>query len=241
MESPLITALVINRNRPQETERAVQSIRDQTYKNIEIIVWDNSDLNLGVALPSNITAKKSKAKYLFFLDNDAYLTSKDYIERLVWILEEFEKCAFVFGRVTNVDGTDQWIEIFGLSGYDVLQKCRSFNGCGVLVRHSSFIEVGGYNEQFFAYYLEPELAARFYSKGYFGMYMPLKLVHEQTKRSRETDKVAYLLVRNGYLHHIKQREWEKVLRRFAWACFNCTPHTFIHAHYDTIRMLPKWI
>lgn len=236
-----VAALVINRNRPQETERAVQSIRDQTYKDTEIVVYDNSELNLGVALPSNITAKKSKAKYIFFLDNDAYLTSPEYIERLVWIMEDFPTCAFVFGRVTNVDGTDQWIDIFDLSGYDVLQKCKSFNGCGVLIRRDVFLGVGGYCNEFFAYYLEPELAARFYSNGYFGMYMPLKLVHEQTHKARESDFVAYLLVRNGYLYHIKQREWGKVLRRFAWACFNCTPRVWFKAHYDTLRMLPKWI
>jgi GT2 family glycosyltransferase len=232
-----ITALIINRNRPEETKRAVRSIREQTYKDIEIVVHDNSDLNLGVALPSNICAKKSKSKYLFFLDNDAYLTSEDYISRLVWIIEEFPYCAFVFGRVINVDGTDQWINIFGLAGYNSLQKCHSFNGCGVLINREAFLKVGGYCNKFFAYYLEPELASRFYKAGYHGMYVPVKLVHEQTPKARESDFVNYLLVRNGYLYHIKQKEWVKVLRRFMWACMNCTPSIFIKAHYDTIRML----
>jgi GT2 family glycosyltransferase len=241
MEKPLITALVINRNRPEETQRAVESIKNQTYKDMEIIIHDNSRLNMGVALPSNFCAKKSKAKYLFFLDNDAYLTDPQYISRLVWILEDFPKCAFAFGRVQNPDGTDQWIEIFGLNDPAVIQKCKSFNGNGVLVRRDAYLEVGGYEPTFFAYYLEPELASRLYKEGYYGMYVPITMTHEQTQKARESDKVAYLLVRNGYLYHIKQREWVKVIRRFGWSCLNCSPKTFLLAHYDTLRMLPHWI
>ena len=224
-----------------ETIRAIKSIEEQTYKDIEIVVHDNSYLNLGVALPSNITAKKSHSKYLFFLDNDAYLTDPMYISHLLWVMEEYPYCAFVFGRVQNPDGTDQWIEQFELNDSGIMQKCKSFNGCGVLINCSYFIEVGGYNEKFFAYYLEPELSSRFYNAGYYGMYTPNTLVHEQTKKARESDIVAYLLVRNGYLYHIREGEWSKVMRRFMWACMNCTPKTFIKAHIDTLRMLPKWI
>ena len=240
MEKPLITALVINRNRPEETERAVESIKNQTYKNIEIVIHDNSDLNMGVALPSNLCAKKSKAKYLFFLDNDAYLTDPDYISSLVTTMEVSDKCAFVFGRVLNPDGTDQWLEIFGLKGVG-LQKCKSFNGNGVLIRRDIFLEVGGYEPTFFAYYLEPELAARFYDAGYFGMFSNHTLIHEQTQKARESDRVAYFMVRNGYLFFVSQREMGKIIRRFGWALLHCSPRTFIKAHYDTLRMLPKWI
>jgi len=236
-----ITALVINRNRPEETQRAVESIKNQTYKDIEIVIHDNSDLNMGVALPSNIAAKKSKAKYLFFLDNDAYLPNENYISRLAWILEDFPRCAFVFGRVLNPDVTDQWIEIFNLNDPSVLQKCKSFNGNGVLIRRDAYLEVGGYEPTFFAYYLEPELASRFYKAGYYGMYVPITMTHEQTQKARESDMVAYLLVRNGYLYHIKQREMGKIIRRFGWALLHCSPSVFVKAHYDTLRMLSKWI
>jgi GT2 family glycosyltransferase len=241
MSDVRITALIINRNRTEETQRAVESIKNQTYKNIEIIIHDNSGLNMGVALPSNIAEKKSKAKYLFFLDNDAYLTDPNYIERFVWIMEEFDGCAFVFGRVLNPDGTDQWIDIFGLAGYDSLQKCKSFNGNGVLIRRDAFLEVGGYERTFFAYYLEPELAARFYDAGYYGMYSPHTLIHEQTDKARESDTVAYLMVRNGYLFFVSQREMGKIIRRFGWALLHCSPKTFVKAHIDTLRLLPKWI
>jgi GT2 family glycosyltransferase len=241
MSEPRITALVINRNRNEETQRAVESIKNQTYKNIEIVIHDNSDLNMGVALPSNLCAKKSRAKYLFFLDNDAYLTDPNYIEDFVSIMEEFQKCAFVFGRVLNPDGSDQWIEIFNLKGYDALQQCKSFNGNGVLINREMFLEVGGYEPTFFAYYLEPELASRFYDAGYYGLYMPDTLIHEQTDKARESDRVAYFMVRNGYLFFVSQREMGKIIRRFGWALLHCSPRTFIKAHYDTLRMLSKWI
>jgi GT2 family glycosyltransferase len=241
VKEPLITALVINRNRPMETLRAVASIKNQTYKHIDVKVWDNSDLNMGVALPSNITAKKSKAEYLFFLDNDAYLTDEKYISSLVTTMEVSGWCAFVFGRVLNPDGSDQWIEIFGMNDPNQMQKCKSFNGNGVLIRRDIFLEVGGYEPTFFAYYLEPELAARFYDAGYFGMFSNHTLIHEQTDKARESDRVAYFMVRNGYLFFVSQREMGKIIRRFGWALLHCSPRTFIKAHYDTLRMLPKWI
>jgi GT2 family glycosyltransferase len=245
MEEPRITVLIINRNRNEETQRAAESIRNQTYKNIEIVIHDNSDLNMGVALPSNIAAKKSMAKYIFFLDNDAYLTNPDYIRNFVHILEVVPTCAYVFGRVLNPDGTDQWIEIFGIHDYDIWQECKSFNGNGVLMRRDLFVELGGYEQKFFAYYLEPEFATRIWQKGYTGVYWPDTLVHEQTPKSRDSQFVAYLLVRNGYWFHLKYTKGfakvVKLVRRFGWAMLNCTPKTFVKAHVDMLRGLPGWI
>lgn len=234
-----VTALIINRNRPEETKRAAESIERQSYKT-KVLVWDNSELNLGVAIPSNIAVKQSKGEYILFLDNDAYLTNPNYIETMVKFLDDNPKCAVVFGRVLNTDGTDQWIKQFGVNP-NIPSKCGSFNGTGCLVRNKAYLDAGGYDPLLFAYYLEADLSARLYRNNWYVQYLPITHIHEQTQKSRNNQLMLYYMTRNHYVYLIRHIPWKyaapHILKWPVWAILK--GDIALRAHGDVVKLLPR--
>lgn len=92
--SPLISVLILNWNRLEDTKRAIDSVLTQTYSNIEIILIDNAstevgtntlktlypqieyhqlDKNYGCPGGRNIGIKLCKGEFIFFVDNDGIL------------------------------------------------------------------------------------------------------------------------------------------------------------------------
>jgi GT2 family glycosyltransferase len=228
-----VMALIIDRNRPEETRRAVKSIKDQTYKDIGIRIWDNGKVNWGVAIPSNQFANTEECEYLFFLDNDAYLTTPDYISTLVKFMDDTKRAAVVFGRSTYPDGTDQWIRMLNVKGYLHGEMTGSFNGSGCLIRRRAYLEVGGYDPELFAYYLEPDLAARLYDSLWnVYIYNELSLVHEESKKSRVSRDVLYYMTRNHYLFHIRYMHWKYAIPQ----CSKWIIWSILHSKGDLITV-----
>lgn len=105
--SPLVSIISVNYDQPEVTCEMLESLRNLSYKNLEIIVVDNgspifdaqiikdnypeirlikSRKNLGFAGGNNIAIKEASGKYLFFLNNDTEVQS-DCIEPLVSLFE----------------------------------------------------------------------------------------------------------------------------------------------------------
>jgi GT2 family glycosyltransferase len=107
MFSPLITIITVNYNQTALTLELLKSIREQSYKNIEIFVVDNaskinpekeiftqypevkfirSEINLGFAGGNNLANPKVKGDYIFYINNDAEIT-EDCLEKLLKVFE----------------------------------------------------------------------------------------------------------------------------------------------------------
>lgn len=105
---PLVTILTVNYNQSAVTLDLLESLRDISYKNIEVIVVDNgsptdfpeiiktkypevnlikSRENLGFAGGNNLGLKYAKGEYVFFVNNDVEVPT-GFLEPL---LSEFDK------------------------------------------------------------------------------------------------------------------------------------------------------
>ncbi|HSH20805.1 MAG TPA: glycosyltransferase, partial [Draconibacterium sp.] len=90
-QNPLVSIITINYNQIDVTKDLLKSLREISYREIEIIVVDNaspagnpdeikdafpeiqlikSDKNLGFAGGNNLGIIQAKGKYLFFVNND---------------------------------------------------------------------------------------------------------------------------------------------------------------------------
>ena len=133
----LVSVIIPCYNSGSTIQKTVDSIFDQTWKNIElIIVDDGSDEQLTIdklknfkslkiyrqrnsGLPSarNLGIKKSKGKYILPIDADDWL-DRDAIKSMMSTLKNSEKLSFVFSNIK-------------LEGY----------ASGVLVKEYNFFEL----------------------------------------------------------------------------------------------------
>jgi GT2 family glycosyltransferase len=106
--SPLVSIITVNFNQTEVTISLLESLREISYKNIEIFVVDNaskenpyfqikelfpevtvilSAKNLGFAGGNNLAIEQAKGKYMMFLNNDTEVES-GFLEPLVEMMEE---------------------------------------------------------------------------------------------------------------------------------------------------------
>lgn len=116
IEKPLINILIRTSDRPKQFSKCLQSVLSQTYKNIKILVYDNSILYDYV--PPQYLAIKNKNKvkeyeynlfcntlksmvqdgYFFFLDDDDTLYDNHCLEYISHFLDDYNKitiCQFL--------------------------------------------------------------------------------------------------------------------------------------------------
>ena len=134
---PLVSVIIPTYNRKNMLKEAVDSVLEQNYENIEIIVSDNNsqdgtdilmqeylednkniiyirrDKNIG-AHANGYRAYKdvSKGKYILFLCDDDYLMSITFIKKAVNILETNNNVSLVTGMITmKVDSSFLYITL----------------------------------------------------------------------------------------------------------------------------------
>jgi len=74
--------LITDYKQPELTKGCIESVEEADYKDIEILTWDNSIRNIGLAKSSNLLASQAKGEYLFFLNNDT-IVKKDIFDELL--------------------------------------------------------------------------------------------------------------------------------------------------------------
>ncbi len=130
MIEPLVSVIVPNYNAERYISACIESIENQTYKNIEVIVIDDGSTDSSVRVMRDLTQKYnnitlyrqenqnaaiarnqglkfSKGVYLLFLDSDDILY-KDAVASLVESAES-EKSDLVIGKYKTIDKDDKVI------------------------------------------------------------------------------------------------------------------------------------
>lgn len=184
MSSPLVSVLVLSFNRREETLRCLESVRQQTYAPIEMVVLDNGSKDGSadaiiaqfpearvIRMPCNygdwegrdIAAANCRGDYIFSLDNDA-VAEPATVEKLVARMEREPELAVAQAMVT--DPVTGGIEGAMIAGKVITQEHyrATFLGGAALLRTSALRTVGG-----FPHYLlgggEPFVSYRFLDLG----------------------------------------------------------------------------
>ncbi len=119
----LVSVIIVNQNGKKYLEKCLTSLKNQGYKNIEIILVDNASIddsvdftkkifpdakikinseNLGFAEPNNIGYNLSEGDYVLFLNNDTEV-KKDFLHPLVSILESNKDVGGVQSKILFMD------------------------------------------------------------------------------------------------------------------------------------------
>lgn len=169
VDCSLVSVVIPTHNRPDFLKKTLQSIIDQTYSHMEIIVVSNGpnkdneriakDLNDqrivyldqensgGPASPRNHGIGIAKGKYVAFCDDDDLWLSEK-IEKQVEALEENLECGLCYSKMLRFDDQKQWTNAHeeGAANLQSLLYVNTVPISSVLIRKSLLDRFGSFAE-----------------------------------------------------------------------------------------------
>ncbi|MGQ0628100.1 MAG: glycosyltransferase family 2 protein [Phycisphaerales bacterium] len=203
----MLAFVIPTRDRHEELARTIARIDALGLENAEIIVADNASRQ-AVTLPTQTPrgtpirllrrerneaaaarnacalATDPRCEWLVMLDDDSHPLDDGLSEVLA---AQPASVAAVAARITLPDGRH---EAGGLP--------EVFIGCGVAIRRTPFLELGGYDPSFEYYAEEYDLAARLIHAGYrIAFDERFRIEHRKVQAGRDFGRILRRLVRNN--------------------------------------------
>ena len=194
MKSSLISVIITTKNASRTLDRCLKSIKNQSYKHIELIVVDNNSTdntqeiareytskvyNKGPerSAQRNFGARKAKGKYLLIHDSDIYF-DRNSVKECVKMVEKTGCDAIILPEKSIGEGYWTKVKAFERSFYvgnDLIEAARFFD-------RKTFFEVGGYDRGLTACE-DWDLQNRIREKGYKTFRVKIFLLHDEGKLS----------------------------------------------------------
>jgi GT2 family glycosyltransferase len=158
---------------------------EERFPSIELV---RSDTNLGFAAANNLAVGMcDDCEFVALLNPDAFPEPR-WLEALLAAADEHPECGFFGSRLVLaadpkvLDGTGDEYHVCGTAwrrdqGADASiarPEGETFSACAAaaLYRRDAFLAVGGFDESFFCYYEDTDLAFRLRLVGQRGLYVP---------------------------------------------------------------------
>ncbi len=161
----------------------------------------------------NIGFRTASGEAVAIMDDDVVATPGWLATLEAVLLQEPSTTAMVSSRV---------VEPGMPAAYEQAEIARgryyasTFRGCGTLARASVLAATGGYDERFFIYGNERDLAARVLARGWRILQCPEALIHHATPFGMQAGRRSlYYHVRNFWLYAFKNCAWPDVFRAAA--------------------------
>lgn len=205
---------------------------DRTHYIDEIVSGINvirNEENLKFLLNCNNAAKSAKGEYILFLNNDTQV-QPGWLSALVDVLDKNEKAGMVGSKFVYPDGTLQeaggiiwkdgsaWNYGHGSDPdapeYNYLREVDYISGASIMIRHSLWKEIGGFDERYAPAYCEDsDLAFEVRKHGYKVIYQPKSVVVHFEGKSNGTDLNTG--IKSYQVNNAKQlfEKWKSVLEK----------------------------
>lgn len=207
--------------------------------------------NMGFAFANNQAARAAKGEYVAFLNNDTRVDKDWLLELLRPIYRDKEvvasgskvlsidgkKLDFV-GSMINFEGKGFQID-YGVPAdkdkYHLYSYLPFVNGGAMMVDCKVFLEAGGFDEDFFAYYEDVDFGWRLWVLGYKVVFAPKSIVyhhHHGTSKEFGEDKLRFLKERNSLYSVFKNYDDENLPKILSASLASVFNRVFIDLKFD---------
>lgn len=254
----MISVIIVNFNGVKFIKNCILSVLNNTAVSFELIVVDNASedksleilkqyfstekrlkliflkKNKGPAFARNLAVKKSRGKYLVFLDYDT-VVPKNWLKQTIELLERDQKIAggqlkiLRMGQKNMYDSAGEKFTSFGFLSerareskdnkqFNKIENIFSGKGAGMIVRKSIFNKIGGFDEDYFMYWEEPDLSWRIWQSGYRFVFLATdKIWHAYVTKEKndhyyQKSQVIYYGCRNAITTLIKNLELKNCIQ-----------------------------
>lgn len=279
LAQPLISVVILNYNGAKWLERCLESLKAQTiFNRIEVILADNASrdgsdelaqrlmqnwphgrfvqngANLGYCEGNNRAARLAQGKYLFILNNDAWL-EPDCLEKLA---TETERTAASAATPLVLNYSDDSVQSMGGTGLDLCGMPNTADvppatreqfavcGCSFLIEAELFRALGEFDAGLFMYGDETDLSWRVWIAGRRIVGVPSARLHHrgavsvnpeggaELVESRTSHTKRYYANRNSILFLLKNSQHALLLL--------LVPHLFLllAEALASLALVRKW-
>lgn len=203
----------------------------QDFPGVKLVTLDQ---NQGFCGACNAGFRQAKGTLVGLLNNDA-IPDPQWLSEAVKVLESDPKIGLVASKVLQrdrpgyLDSVGDLVNVWGVGcqrghdqkdtgQFDRVEEVPSASGCAAVYRKSMLDELGGFDERFFAYYEDLDLAWRARRKGWRCVYVPsARVVHMGGATSRKDGASRlYYIQRN--------QEWVLMKNLSGWERWRWAPH-----------------
>lgn len=213
MDAPLVSVVIATWNRKADVLETIQSVYDQDYQPVEIVVVDNGSTdntvesvraaypdvtlvalheNAGATRGRNAGIKAARGEIVFLLDSDASM-GVDSISSVVKKFQEAPAVGAIACKVVNfytrqLDRTAGWVFSERVKPrQDEEFPAFRVSECGSAFRKEVLDRIGGFWEYIFFNREGEELCLRVWDAGYSVLYFPTSKVYHRVSPSRRIE------------------------------------------------------
>lgn len=210
-----VAALKAGRRVPDEIVVVDNCSRDGTAQALrashpDVVLVEMPHDRKGACETFNIGFRTATGDAIAIMDDDVVATP-DWLELLEAALSaEPASTALVSSRVIEPGMPESYQQAELARGR---YYAATFRGCGALARADVLAATGGYDERFFIYGNERDLAARVLARGLRILQLPEAVIHHATPFGMQAGRRSlYYHVRNFWLYAFKNCGWADILR-----------------------------
>lgn len=221
MSNPLVSYVVITRDRLAEVVECLANIEEQDYSRKEIVVVDNGSQdgtpdvlrerfpnakvfavgeNLGVAGGRNRGIEESSGEFCVFIDDDARFESPTATREILKHFDDSPKLACLALRVENAFTGEEDVKCIPRRDKKVIAtdyECAYFAGCGFALRQSAIDDVGVFWKPLIYGGEELDLAYRLIDASYeLKRASAITVLHREAPDARPKGQWIYFNTRN---------------------------------------------
>ncbi len=251
---PSVSIVIVNFNGREFLRQCLLTLLNTDYPNYDIVVVDNASTdgsvdelkesfgsdsrikiiknlrNVGHSEGCNIGTRRTKGKYIVFLDSDIEFEDENWLRELVKVMEN--DCTVGLGQAkivlaedkrcldyvcVAVDALGTWAANYG-SREDIFKEnfeiLAASSGCSI-IRREVFNQAGGFDADYFIYDDDTDLSLRVRLLGYRILFVPAAMViHRGGVLRGVSGQMLYHSSKNRLFTVLKNYELRNVWWRF---------------------------